>query len=498
MSQTNILVNNTFFKATSQIAITLSHFALIPLIVHHLGLTGLGIMAIFKLLTPEGPIGLLEFGFPSAIIPITAQLQTEKKFVSSAKLNGLLLIFFFVIGLFTMTLLFVPNLNLILGTNQIPSDQFNLLLLYTLLGNIFLFPKLILQGVAEGLQNYKLISTIDALQIILTNLGQITLLTLGFQLSELILLELIMGIIATLVYLFKLFPYFHFGRFGTEEYIQLKKLYQISKMVFISKLSGLLSINFDKVVITKFFGANYLGIFDIMTKLPKFLRIFTSIGTLAITPLAASLYAMKDHSKLNSLFEKGLFFNLVIFTGILSTAAIFAPSFFKLWLGNDFIKYISGTQFLLLWTYFFVFNIGWSMLFGMNRLIGTSTIINWLGTLIKIATFYITLQTLKEDAIIAAYLVPQVLAFVGLYYFLVEFKMSWKKFFKLFCLATFSFLPSLILSKLFLAYFVITNYFGLVLFSTTILLIYFGVIYIVYPDRDFISKLILSRLKNKL
>lgn len=497
MSRTKKLLKNTLFKATSQVAVTLSHFVLIPVTIKYLGLEGLGIMAVLKLLTPEGPMGLLEFGVQSAIVPVAAQLQTLNKSEVMSRIIGRLILGFLTIGVGTLLFLLYPTPKSLLGVSVVSDDIFFKILLYTLLSNIFLFPKLVLSGFAEGLQNYKLISFTDAFQIIVTNAGQVLLLVFGFQIKELIFFEALMGVVATFIYLKYLFRQISFGAFKEEERDYFKLLLRTSQLVFIGKFSGIVSTNFDKIVITKYFGAQFLGIFEVMTRLPRFLRIFTSIGTLAVTPLAANLYAEKDHSKLNWLFEKGLFINMVIFAGIIFTAILYVPSFFNLWIGPNFNQYVLGTQLLLLWTYFFAFNIGWNMLFGMNRLVRTATLINWLGTIIKIVTFFTTLKWLRESSIIAAYLVPQILAFAGLYYFLREFKMSPKLFIRDFSISLFGFIPVALLTLLMLKRMAITNYFLLIFFSGLSLLMYLIIAYALYPERKSVENLLLSRLKKK-
>lgn len=497
MSKTKKLVKNTLFKGTSQLSITLSHLILIPVVIKYLGTEGLGMMAIFKLLTPEGPVGLLEFGFQSSLSPLAAQLQAQNKGDSLSRITGYLLLLYTFIGFLTLSILFIPSLRSILGLFDLPELVFQTLLIYTLLSNLYSFPKLILQGLLEGLQNYKVISVTDGLQIILTNMGQVFLLMAGFGLKELIVFEVVLGGIAALLYLKFAFPFISFKPFALEEKNHFNALLKTSKLVFIGKFSGILSSNFDKIVITKFFGPHFLGVFEIMTKLPKFLRIFTSIGTLAVTPMAASLYAKNDHKKLNWLFEKGLFLNMAINAGIIFNAIVYLPSFFNIWIGPEFSKYISGTQLLLVWTYFFLFNIGWSMLFGINRLIGTATAINWSGTIVKIIVFFLTYKWLGENAIIAAYLIPQIFAFVGLFYFVREFEMTWSRFVRDFSISLFCFVPSLIFSLLVLGNYQIKNYFDLLALSGLSTAIYFAFVYFSYPDREVIKNLVIFRFNKK-
>ena len=120
-----------------------------------------------------------------------------------------------------------------------------------------------------------------------------------------------------------------------------------TRFTFLSKMSGTLFFQMDRVLIGIFLGPVFMASFEVLMRLPQLMRRIISTGVSALVPVSSQLNAAGDIAKLRRLFLQGLNFNFfLLYPGY--RLDLFAPDFLEVWLGPDFVHLGLLLQILLL------------------------------------------------------------------------------------------------------------------------------------------------------
>ena len=99
-------------------------------------------------------------------------------------------------------------------------------------------------------------------------------------------------------YLSLRYKYFSFG--------YLAESWQLAKYLFAGKISSLIYHQTPKVLISIFLGAAAMTSYEVIIRLPRFLKVMLGFVNAAVTPAASELNAGKKKAYLQQLFIRGL------------------------------------------------------------------------------------------------------------------------------------------------------------------------------------------------
>ncbi len=153
----------------------------------------------------------------------------------------------------------------------------------------------------------------------------------------------------------------------------LRPLFSLGGYLFVFKLTNLLSVHSDPIVITWFFGPAGVALYSPGGSMPKLSRPLVRSLSSQLHPLATEYHVTGKTGKLQAVLLRGTRYTLLMGIPICVILGIFAMPIMRLWLGNklgpdyripamvmmgwavvDFFTYAAGSQ--------------WPVLLGMNRL----------------------------------------------------------------------------------------------------------------------------------
>jgi O-antigen/teichoic acid export membrane protein len=178
------------------------------------------------------------------------------------------------------------------------------------------------------------VSTLHGLSLTACTVG---VLTLGYGLREIVLVELLLGVLSLTVsavvarrILPEWRPELRFVRRS------LGQLLHFGSLTTLNALAGFVFLHANRILINRSLGIATVPFFAIPWSLSSRVTQLTSSLTEAITPVASALSADKAASHLRALYERSLGLTAIVATTILVPMSVGAPDLLALWLGPAF------------------------------------------------------------------------------------------------------------------------------------------------------------------
>lgn len=405
------IVRNFLFTGTSSIITAIAGFLLIPFLISRIGGVEYGLLSLIKTFAVGGLIGLFDLGFQQIISKHIAEYNSkqEKDNINKVIVSSFYLFLFLGCLLAVLGILLAPVISrevfsLISAEYK---DSFTRAISIYFISYIFQFPSIVLIGILEGFQKFHVVKPLQSGIILLNTIVSIILVLFGHEYFSLNIANIVILLIQFIVLFLlvkKAIPFLSLSFFNFS-FQTLKEMFKMARLTISNKLSAILSNQIEKLLIGILLGPQYVTSYDILTKLPRFLKIiYASISTV-IMPASSELYAQKENEKLNKLYINSLKYTLFIAIPI-STAFIFFTSYFlRFWVGDQYVSITNIHCIMLIWSCLTPFDgIGWSMLFGMKKKLLTRAILSWVNVISKNIVLFLFLKELQLAAIPAAYI----------------------------------------------------------------------------------------------
>ena len=413
------------FNGLAQVVTPMIGFLLIPFMIGEIGVVEYGLIGISHIFNIGGYIGILELGFQAAILRYIADFHEKGEFgkmrilVNSA---GAILLGIGAVSILAASLFFAAILN---GFNIPPEyhESFRGLLVVVFASYLFMFPNFVLLGVLEGLQRYDVLRLVQIAATLANAAGVVLLLSKGYDYYHVVYLSVGLALAQFLVNLAFVFRFLPFLRLGPKYFSVeiLREIMGYTRFTFLSKMSGTLFFQMDRVLIGIFLGPVFMASFEVLMRLPQLMRRIISTGVSALVPVSSQLNAAGDIAKLRRLFLQGLNFNFFLAIPLVTASIFFAPDFLEVWLGPDFVHLGLLLQILLLWNLTIPTGIGMSMLIGMGRRLRSFNLITWCSTLLKLGCILLLIKEHELMAVVLGFQVPIVLFPFVIWLYLKEF-----------------------------------------------------------------------------
>jgi O-antigen/teichoic acid export membrane protein len=271
------------------------------------------------------------------------------------------------------------------------------------LSYLFQLPTLVFLAMLEGLQRFDVTKGVQVAGTLLTALGTVLVLQAGYGYVSVVAVTLVASLIQFLLYVgfsYWLMPGLSM-RFVNASKARLREIVKISRYIFLGKLSGLVYNESDRLLIGLTIGAPFLAAYEVLFRLPRFLKTVAGFGTAAILPAATELHSASDLRRQQALFTRGLRFSLFFTMPIVTVAMFFAHSFLLLWVGPAFAQFAPLLQLLLLWTLLSVISsYGGLFLISMDITLKESTYLSYLITAAKILIVMLTIFKWKMAGVV--------------------------------------------------------------------------------------------------
>lgn len=299
-------------------------------------------------------LGLLSFGFASAYMRYYSRYKVCNEQEKIAKLNGMFLIVFSVIGLVTLIAgyILVLNINIIFG-EKITKGELSTakILMAIMIFNIAIsFPTSVFNSYITANEEYIFQKVIQMIKTVINPFVMLPVLLMGYKSVGMVVVTTVLIIaveICNIVFCFnKLKIKFRFRKF---DFGLMKEMTIFSSYIFINMIIDQINWNVDKFILGRFRGTVAVAVYGIAAQLNMYYMSFsTAISNVFIPKINRMVAINNDNKELTDLFTRVGRIQFIVLSLICSSLVFFGKSFLEMWAGDNYSGAYSITLLLVI------------------------------------------------------------------------------------------------------------------------------------------------------
>ena len=295
-------------------------------------------------------LGLLNFGFGSAYVRYYSRYKVKDDEENIAKLNGMFLIVFSIIGIIAI----LAGSVLVFNTESIFGDKLTVkelstakVLMAIMVFNIALsFPASVFKSYIIANEEYIFQKILQMVKIVIGPFVTLPVLLMGYKSIGMVVTTTLLTVViemSNVTFCFKrLKMKFSFRRF---DYSLMKEMTIFSSYIFINMIIDQINWNVDKFILGRFRGTVAVAIYGLAAQLNSYyLSISTAISSVFIPRVNRMVAVDNDNKKLTALFTKVGRIQFIILSLVCSGLIFLGRPFISMWAGTNY----SGTYPILL------------------------------------------------------------------------------------------------------------------------------------------------------
>jgi len=492
-------MTNVVYSGASSLFVGLLGFFLIPFIISRIGVIEFGLYSMLSIFAISGYLSLFELGFQSSISKYIAQYNSEKDYHKIFQIINSSLLVFTVIGIALMVIGFGIKgyvLNSLFRIPEAYKETFSIALSLVFISYLYQFPTIVYSGIYQGLQRFDILKGIQTFSSLMHVLMVVILLSLGYGYLAVVCSLLLSQLVMMLVYYrftAKVLPDLTYKT----KYISinaLKEIWSISKYLLAMKSMSIIYYQTPRLLVSVFMGPVMMASYEIIMKLPRFLKSMLGFINSAVMPAASELSAESKDDTLRKLYFVGLKYQNILSIPVILGAMYFSVPFLEVWVGKDFTSLADILRLTLIWNLIVPFiSYGGSILLGMNKRLKELMMLSFATTLVSVSASFLLLNSYQLNGVIIGFVLG-VLVTCPFYLniFLKEFKVNSFVFLKLYLSILIISLVPLITNMLFTIQIESENLYTLMLKGVTWCVVYWSILYFVimnYEERKNVNEI---------
>ena len=287
-------------------------------------------------------LGLLSFGFGSAYMRYYSRYKVDNDEKNIAKLNGMFLIIFSIIGFIAILagIILVFNVDVVFG-NKLTINELSTarILMAIMIFNIALsFPASIFNSYITANEKYVFQKSLQMIRTLVNPMIMLPILLMGYKSIGMVVVTTILTItveISNIIFAFKkLRMKFMFSKF---DLMLMKEMATFSFYIFINMIIDQINWSLDKFVIGRFRGTVAVAVYGLASQLNTYyLSLSTSISNVFIPRVNRMVAANDDRRELTNLFTRIGRIQFILLSLICSGLIFFGRPFINMWAGIDY------------------------------------------------------------------------------------------------------------------------------------------------------------------
>ncbi|MEI7504072.1 MAG: oligosaccharide flippase family protein [Paludibacter sp.] len=287
-------------------------------------------------------LGLLSFGFGSAYIKYYSKYKSNNEVDNIAKLNGMFLTIFSVMGIISV----LSGIILVLNTENIFGSQLTLhelstakVLMAIMVVNIAIsFPAIVFNSYVTANEKFIFQRTLQIIKVITSPLLILPFLIMGYASIGMATATTVLNFaieFANAFYCYKKINInFAFKKFDTA---LMKELFIFSSFIFMNLVVNQINWNVDRFIIGRFKGTIAVATYSLGAQLNTYYLSFsTALSGVFIPRVNAMVSGKNDDNELSLLFSKLGRLQFILLSLIITGLIFFGMGFIKLWAGDDY------------------------------------------------------------------------------------------------------------------------------------------------------------------
>lgn len=287
-------------------------------------------------------LGLFSFGFSSAYMKYYSQYKIKDERRNIAKLNGMFLIIYSIIGVISIIvgLLFAKNIHYILG-GKLTNEELNTaaILMFIMVINMAIsFPASVFSSYITANERYIFQKSVQIIRNVVNPFIMLPVLIIGYKSIGMVVATTVLTVIIETCNisfcLTKLKMKFSFKNF---DFKLMKEMAIFSSFIFINMVIDQINWNVDKLILGKFRGTISVAIYGVAAQLNTYYTALSTTFSSVFTPRVHKMIASgSNESELTNIFIK-IGRIQFIFLSLVGTGLIFfGKSFIMMWAGKEY------------------------------------------------------------------------------------------------------------------------------------------------------------------
>lgn len=419
-SLSKIVARNTLFSVLGYLASICVLFVLTPYVIGKLGPNMYGIWVIISVLT--GYFGLTDLGIGYSFQKFVAEYYAQRDLDSINKIVNSGFVFYTLLGTLLLAAAFIfvdPLFKLLDIPNTLAAESRVVFLVATLnlaMANLIS----VFASIMTGLQHIDLVKKIELSLLLGRVVLYVLVLEQGFGIMGLILSETCLLLFSAAL------NYFFLIRFFPEVRIQpwrldfrlFRKLLDFGGKLQISRLSELVNFQFDRIIVSKFVGLEYVVFADVGGKLLNKIRVLPLILLSSLIPAVSQLQSLNQTERIRIVFDRSSKYLVVSSVPLFVFAFVFAHLIMRVWFASSFSMAAITMQILTLG---YLFNVLTGSISFVSQGIGNVTPQMWVAIIQTVTNVVLSILLVLHFGYYGVMIGTTISLIVGAVYFVIAF-----------------------------------------------------------------------------
>jgi O-antigen/teichoic acid export membrane protein len=287
-------------------------------------------------------LGLLNFGFGSAYIRFFSRYKVNNDRVNIAKLNGMFLIVFSVIGFIAV----LAGMVLVFYTETIFGNELTLreittakILMAIMVINIaFSFPNIVFNSHITANEQFIFQKILQMVRVVANPFLILPILFMGYGSIGMVIVTTILNIsieVTNAIFCFrKLNMEFSFKKF---DFSLMKEMTIFSSFIFINMITDQINWNIDKFILGRFHGTIPVAVYGLAAQLNTYyISLSTAVSNVFIPRVHKMVASSDNNQELTLLFTRVGRVQFIILSMVATGLVFFGQPFINMWAGKNY------------------------------------------------------------------------------------------------------------------------------------------------------------------
>ena len=334
------LLRNSALSAAAYAAAAILNLLLVPIIVGAYGLGVYGLILLVRVFLPWGVMAFADAGVSETGTLVIARARASGRWDAASRQVILLLAISIAVGAAVGAALLVsaPHLP---GWFQVSIDlrpSFERILRVTALSLVVFYPMLLLEGIVKGFERFGARRLLEVLATCAYVLGSIAVVRFGEPYTTVAYLFLAVYLSKYVLLAICAWPDLRRLSWRMPNAVDERdEVWRRAGQMLQNKILGAFQTQLPPVLIGFIVGPAGVGIYDVLTRVPRALKAVLWPLTSALLPVSALLEETGDRTRQQRLGYIGLAFIPPAVFPILFGAAVFSRELLQIWLGPDLV-----------------------------------------------------------------------------------------------------------------------------------------------------------------
>ncbi len=287
-------------------------------------------------------LGLLSFGFGSAYIKYYSGYKANNEHDNIAKLNGMFLTIFSVMGIISVLagIVLVFNTENIFGS-QLTTKELSTakVLMGVMVVNIAIsFPAIVFNSYVTANEKFIFQRSLQIVKIITSPFLILPVLIMGYASIGMAIVTTILNFLIEFVNAYYCYKKIHINfKFKSFDAALMRELFIFSSFIFMNLVVNQINWNVDRFIVGRFKGTIAVATYSLAAQLNTYYLSFsTALSGVFIPRVNAMVSSTNDNKELSLLFAKLGRLQFILLSLIISGLVFFGMGFIKLWAGDDY------------------------------------------------------------------------------------------------------------------------------------------------------------------